>query len=183
VQPDEILELLEAAYTELYPNKPLDFRTHSVLHLISQLPCLTKRLRRNKWLPAAIQVVVWVASIAKQQSKQSHACHSPADNKPSWYNLGGPHCQIGKTVFNALIVASCHSLHVPCFVLTYIAKSHVPDTCKKIRQLLQHTADSQDYSRYTVCPGTAIPWFMFRCHHQCLHTVINTSMLDTTPKQ
>jgi len=147
VQPDTILELLVAAYSQQYPNKPLDFRTHSVLHLISQLPCLTQRLQRNKWIPAAVQVAAWVSDLAKQQSKQSASAKGTANTKLPWYNLGGPYCQIGKAIFNALIVAACHALHIPCFVLTYIAKSHVPDTCKKIRQLLQHTADSGGYSR------------------------------------
>ena len=146
-----MLQLLEAAFHEQHSDLPLDFRTHSAVHLISQLPNLTLRLKRNSWLPAAAQVVAWVSSIAKQQSKQTVPSKHPtatANAKPPWYNLGGPYCQIGKTIFNALIVAACHSLHVPCFVLTYIAKSHVPDTCKKIRHLLQHSADAGGYSRY-----------------------------------
>lgn len=149
MQAEAVLQLLEAAFCEQHPNLPLDFRTHSALHLISQLPNLTQRLSKNNWLTATVQVVEWVSNIAKQLSKK-RATSDPTvlgRSKPPWYNLGGPHCQIGKTAFNALIAAACYSLHVPCFVVTYIAKSHVPDTCKKIRHLLQHSADADGYSR------------------------------------
>lgn len=140
---EEVFARFQNEYSRLYPAQS-NFLVLSALDRIAHLPFLVKRLKKCDWIAEAVQVVVWVASMSLAQgAQQTHAA-------PSWYSLGGPHCQIGKTVFAALLVAACDSMRLPCFVITYIAKSHVPDTCKKISKLLEQSQ-------------AGAPWIVVRC--------------------
>lgn len=131
-QVEEVFARFQNEYSRLYPAQS-NFLVLSALDRIAHLPFLVKRLKKCDWIAEAVQVVVWVTSMSLAQgAQQTHAA-------PFWYSLGGPHCQIGKTVFDALLVAACDSMRLPCFVITYIAKSHVPDTCKKISKLLEQS--------------------------------------------
>lgn len=140
VQIENITTAFQKSYVAQFA-APLAVQISMVFNHLAAMKNLVWVLCIRSWQAPAVQIVVWIAMVCgiipaqqypKGQQQQSH----DLDSTTPWYNIGGPYCQIGKTVFEAITLAASKVFEQPAFLLTHIAKTHVPDICQKIRRLL-----------------------------------------------